>query len=292
MSKKDEKLSNFLPINRKLFSHWLWTEKRSYSNAEAFLWLIKEARFEAAVATELIGGKMVHWNRGELPASLRYLADSWGWEKNRVDRFLKILEKEKMISRRLDQGQTIIRLINYDAHNGKKQDLGQQTGQVKEPQVSVSAESWDSKRDSDGTATGQRRDKTNIVNKEEEGKESRGTATHPAPTEEEQKLFSGFQLWITQNAPRVAQMKEPFTIREFIKLRATTDKEKVKDLLMQMHNWEPLLRKNRSAYLTIKKWVKLDDNRNNNNPTNNRTDDEYKRNRQLEEEKAKAKYSA
>lgn len=191
MAKKVDKLSNFLPINRRFFSHPLWKEDRTFSKAEAWLWLIAEARFDAAVANELIGGKTVRWVRGELPASLRYLAEAWNWEKNQVDRFLKLLETEAMILRRLDKGQTIIRLINYSTHNGQNEmghlnphpasvsgeswdtggkkekskiKMGQQTGHLDASLPTVSDDEWDSKRDRGGTRVGQGRDKTNIDN--------------------------------------------------------------------------------------------------------------------------------
>jgi hypothetical protein len=255
MTRKAEKLSNFLSINRKYFQHPFWKERRTFSKAEAWLWLIAEVRFDAAAANELIGGKMIRWNRGEIPASLRYLAEAWNWEKNQVDRFLKLLEKEAMILRRLDQGQTIIRLINYGNYNS----LGQQMGQQKANTVSISGEQQDSKWDSDGTATGQTSDKTNIVNIENiENKKSLAGGDGISP---EEKLFEGFKQWILKYAPRVSEMKEPFTLTQYVEMRKKIDKEKVSELLIQMHNWEPLKKKNRSAYLTLLNWKKMSDQR-------------------------------
>jgi hypothetical protein len=33
---------------------------------------------------------------------------------------------------------------------------------------------------------------------------------------------------------------------------------KISEVLKAMHNWQPLLKNNRSAYLTLLKWVKRD----------------------------------
>lgn len=60
--------------------------------------------------------------------------------------------------------------------------------------------------------------------------------------------------WIATNAPRVGQMKEPITIEQAFKLRGTIDPKLLSDILTAMHNYEPLLKKNRSTYLTIKNW--------------------------------------
>lgn len=62
-------------------------------------------------------------------------------------------------------------------------------------------------------------------------------------------------------APRVEQMKEPFTIEQYISIKTQYQSDSIRELLLQMHNWEPLLRKNRSAYLTILNWKRRDDRR-------------------------------
>ena len=145
-------ISNYIPISRKLFESWLWLEKREFSRAEAWVDLLRRVRFEANSTKLLIQGKMVEIHRGEIPASLRLLAEWWGWSKNRVDKFLDILEKECMIKKRTAIGtaQTVITICNYDKYNFSIKKSGQQKGQS---------------RDSDGTATGQSRDNTNKDNK-------------------------------------------------------------------------------------------------------------------------------
>jgi len=102
---------------------------------------------------------MVEIHRGEIPASLRLMAEWWGWSKNRVDKFLDILEKEEMIKKRTAFGtaQTVITICNYVKYNF----IGEKSGQAK-----------GQSRDRDGTETGQSRDNTNKDNNlknEEEG---------------------------------------------------------------------------------------------------------------------------
>jgi DNA-binding transcriptional regulator YhcF (GntR family) len=153
MSNQDTNITNYITLNRKIFQHTFWEEKRPLSRFEAWLDLIQSARFEIMEAKKLIDGKMVTWQRGEIPASLRFLAARWEWSKNKVDHFLKMLEAENMIKRRTAEGtgQTVITLCNYDSYNVKKKIEGQQQAQ---------------QRDSEGTAEGQQRDKTNKENKE------------------------------------------------------------------------------------------------------------------------------
>lgn len=159
-------IKNYLPVNRKFFEHPFWTKERVYSEAEAWLYLLKEARFEVSEASIFIKGKIVRWGRGELPASLRYLGLKWSWDKNKVDRFLKLLMREGMIKSRTACGtdQTIITLCNYDSYNGAKENEGQQTGR---------------KRDTDGTDTGQTRDNTNTDNKGKNDKKEKKVECAP-----------------------------------------------------------------------------------------------------------------
>lgn len=143
--------NKFIPINRKLQEHPFWKEKRTYSRLEAWLWLIAEARFEKTEAAQVIGGKIVKWNRGECPVSLRFLALEWAWSKNKVDNFLALLESEGMITKRTAKGtsQTILTLCNYGTYNDYEKKEGQQTGQG---------------RDRVGTGSGQPGDETNNNN--------------------------------------------------------------------------------------------------------------------------------
>lgn len=151
MLEQDININNYITINRRLFKHPFWEEKRSYSRFEAWLDLCQSARFEITEARRLIDGKLVVWYRGEIPASLRFLAERWDWSKNKVDHFLKMLESEKMITKRTAQGtsQTIITLCNYDSYNHRTKKEGQLNGHS---------------RDSEGTGEGQARDKTNKEN--------------------------------------------------------------------------------------------------------------------------------
>lgn len=68
--------------------------------------------------------------------------------------------------------------------------------------------------------------------------------------------FAKFEKWVLANAPRVAQMKEPFTEEQFTKAKEAIGWEMMVDLLQQMHNWQNLIKQNTSAYLTLLAWSK------------------------------------
>ena len=108
---------------------------------------------------------------------------------------------------------------------------------------------------------------------EKRKRESHGNATADAtalPLEDENEnkdevLIKGKEKhrlidWISENAPRVNKLKEPLSVEQCDKLINDFDKEYIRELLTSMHNYEPLLKNNRSANLTFRKWSNRDKN--------------------------------
>lgn len=125
---KDELLTNFIPINRGLFEHHLWCEEREFSRFEAWLYLLKEARFED---TKLLDkGKLVIVKRGQVYVSYRFLAGAFGWTVKRVRTFLDLIESDNMIERDTAKGtgQTIITICNYNTYNVRSLNEGTAKG--------------------------------------------------------------------------------------------------------------------------------------------------------------------
>lgn len=71
--------------------------------------------------------------------------------------------------------------------------------------------------------------------------------------------FKKFQDWQKKNSPRVLNMKEPFTLEQYLEIKQKYAAEKLKELLIAMHNYKPLLTKNISSYLTLLNWAKKRD---------------------------------
>ena len=137
-------------LHRRFFEHPLWTEKREFSKAEAWIDLIEQARWKDEETSLMHNGQIVKWGRGQLVASVRFLRDRWKWRSNnKVTRFLDLLEKENMI--RYDKRTVIgrITICKYDTY------------QLKENEG----------EDTNGTRTGQAEDETGIKgNNGKEGK--------------------------------------------------------------------------------------------------------------------------
>lgn len=109
----------YIPISRRLFEHQLWCEERIYSRFEAWLDLIQSARFEDT--KQLIGNRFIEVKRGQILASLRFLAGRWQWSTKKVNSFLDLLIQDKMIIKETpkETGQTVITICNYDKYNSQ-----------------------------------------------------------------------------------------------------------------------------------------------------------------------------
>ena len=133
----EDRLTNFIPLSRKIFEHKLWTEKRSFSKFEAWVDILKSARFENTEGSILIGYKIIKYKRGQFVASYRFLATRWGWSTKKVGNYLGLLEDENMIKKETpkETGQTIITICKYESYNivsEKKKQEKKREGNAKE----------------------------------------------------------------------------------------------------------------------------------------------------------------
>ena len=92
------------------------------------------------------------------------------------------------------------------------------------------------------------KDITKVISKKKVPKES-------SAKEKVSEEFIKFQEYINKHAPRVANMKRPFTEEEFYKVKENYSSELVRDLLARMDNYRDLF-KNLSAYQTLINWAK------------------------------------
>lgn len=85
-----------------------------FSEREAWIWMIAEASWKAR--TKRVGDYVVSLERGQLAASVRFMAKAFDWTPAKVQRYLKRLEKLSLIATKSDTGVTVITLCNYEKH--------------------------------------------------------------------------------------------------------------------------------------------------------------------------------
>ena len=86
--------------------------REPFTAREAWEWLIAEAFWKEGRTRA--GQFVVDLSRGQLCASIRFLAQCWQWTPSKAERFLKRLKTEAMIETRCEAGINIITICNYD----------------------------------------------------------------------------------------------------------------------------------------------------------------------------------
>lgn len=114
-------MSGAVMIARSLFDHEVFA-KEPLSEREAWIWLIMEASWKAR--KKRVGNVVADTQRGQLAASVRFLATAWGWTAPKVQRYLRRLEKMEMIRSDADTGVTVVTICKYEKYQagGKSSD--------------------------------------------------------------------------------------------------------------------------------------------------------------------------
>ena len=101
---------------RKGFENALWQEKRSLSRFEAWFDLVGNLAAYKPYE-KIVKGRSIHLHLGELVASERFLETRWNWSRTKVRNFISLLEKNHSLTKRKDQGETVLTLCNYVSYN-------------------------------------------------------------------------------------------------------------------------------------------------------------------------------
>jgi len=129
--------SGFIKLYRSTFDHWLSKDK-PYCRLAAWADLIALAAWQDHRISSR--GIFVDVRRGQLWTTLRWLADRWGWDKNKVHRFIVQLSADGMIVENRDAERdtrgTLLTIINYERYQSEQStggtDSGTHTGHMRD----------------------------------------------------------------------------------------------------------------------------------------------------------------
>jgi hypothetical protein len=170
-------------VDRGIWNHPSFANE-PLSEREAWVWLIGEAAFKTR--TRRIGSVAIELSRGQVAASLRFMADKWQWSEPRVRRFLKRLKTDAMIDAATDAGVTVITICNY----------------TKYQRVSLPADA-SSDAQNNGAATQRRRKVEDKENKEDISVPNGTGAGAPIYTDSRHELWGeGVQILISLGVPK------------------------------------------------------------------------------------------
>lgn len=107
----------WISIHRKIQQSDIWLDKEPFDKRSAWIDLIMMANHEDRQA--LFDGKFIEVKRGEKITSLRMLSEKWKWSRNKVKRFLKLLESGSMIELKIDHQKTTYNIVNYNVYQNE-----------------------------------------------------------------------------------------------------------------------------------------------------------------------------
>ncbi len=185
-----DKGQGYVSIHREIMNHWIWQDL-PVSRGQAWVDLILLANYKNEkfpYKSDVIEGK-----RGTVYRSISFLAQRWGWSRNKVRRFLAQLESDRMITLRAATHGTTIFIQNYEDYQGNMRDGISMERQQKGSKRAAGVQQAGSK----SAAGGQQADtynKDNNSNKGNKGnKENNMTAASEQSDEEVEEASKWFE---------------------------------------------------------------------------------------------------
>lgn len=105
--------NGWISLHRSIQNHWLWEEK-PFSKGQAWIDLIMLANYEDKKMP--YKGEIITCKRGTVNLSISFLAERWGWGREKTREFLKLLESDKMVTVNATKHRTTITIENYRAY--------------------------------------------------------------------------------------------------------------------------------------------------------------------------------
>ena len=105
-------------------------QNEPFSEREAWVWMICEASWKPR--QKRVGKVIVDLDRGQLAASVRFMAEAFLWHRNKADRFLKRLQKCNLIDAQSGTGVNVITICKYDDYQLSPKSFGTEAGQKRD----------------------------------------------------------------------------------------------------------------------------------------------------------------
>ena len=106
-------MPGWIKIHRQIQNCLIWDDK-PFNMASAWIDLLLLANHEDKET--IFDKKPILVKRGQRITSVRELSARWGWGKDKTLRFLRLLEREKMIVKDSDSRRTLLTIVNYGVY--------------------------------------------------------------------------------------------------------------------------------------------------------------------------------
>ena len=127
--------SGWIKLHRQIQDCWIWDNSEPFSRGQAWIDLLMLANHEDHKT--MFDGKMIVVSKGARITSIRKLAERWGWGRDKVMRFLNLLQDDEMIEKTSDSRKTLITIVNYDKFQDSSEDNRTLIGQLSDSHRTV-----------------------------------------------------------------------------------------------------------------------------------------------------------
>jgi hypothetical protein len=110
----------WISLHRKIQGNFIWNDGRVFSKAEAWIDILMEVQHDEKQFKTIIKSTVITCDRGQSIKSIQTWADRWTWSKSAVQRFLKLLTREEMITLENLKKTTRLTVCNYSTYQNKR----------------------------------------------------------------------------------------------------------------------------------------------------------------------------
>lgn len=116
----------WIKLHRQIVDSALWDDGKPFDNAHAWIDLLLCVNH--ADRKKMIAGEIVTIRKGSMFTSDMFLANRWHWSRNRVRRFLEVIERDNMIVIKRTTHGTWLSVVNYAKFQGQRTTNGTANG--------------------------------------------------------------------------------------------------------------------------------------------------------------------
>ena len=106
----------WIKLDRKILDSGIWKGER-FTKGQAWVDLLLLANHKDS--KEIYRGSLKTFKKGCVYRSKDWLSKRWGWTWRTTDRFLKMLERDNMVTVNCTKHDTTITLVNWESYQGK-----------------------------------------------------------------------------------------------------------------------------------------------------------------------------
>ena len=111
--------NGWIHLHRKIRDNWIWDDPEKLRAWIDILLMVnhedKQIPFDGHIIT-------IH--KGQRLTSLQKLSERWGWSRNRVDRFLRLLDEAGMVTTNRTPNGTVLTVVNWAFYQSKRDTNG------------------------------------------------------------------------------------------------------------------------------------------------------------------------